>query len=217
MIDQLSSLIVDNDCVIEFLEIEKSLKLIENNCGLLPKEAQNYGVKRKLEFVAGRMCALKAYQKMTGEVLAELPIGEKREPIWPAGIVGSISHTKRYACAVVSNHLKGLGIDIEAKIEQKRFDKIHSLFISESEKQNFDIDPFVGSLIFSAKESLYKALYPHVKQFFGFKDAQMLEIKKDRFVLKLTRLDGPFQAFQEPIEGRFIQDDEMVLTLIKLL
>ena len=56
---------------------------------------------RQWEFTAGRLCAVQAIRGLGGSE-TEIPVGERGEPIWPKGFVGSITHTQGYAAAAVA-------------------------------------------------------------------------------------------------------------------
>ena len=78
--------------------------------------------KRQVEFLAGRHCAREALRVCAPE-LAEMPIGSgsHREPIWPPGIVGSITHTAQFASVAVASrsHARAIGIDCEMDMEPR--------------------------------------------------------------------------------------------------
>jgi 4'-phosphopantetheinyl transferase EntD len=76
----------------------------EAGARLFPEEAMQLdgAVDSRLrEFATGRSCARQA---LAGLGLAPAPIlrGAKREPLWPAGIVGSITHCRGYRAAAVA-------------------------------------------------------------------------------------------------------------------
>src|SRR5208282_5779110 len=71
-----------------------------DTAALLPEEAAYLGrsvPKRAQEFAAGRVCARRALAEL-GVVDFPLRVGEDREPLWPEGTVGSITHTTGF-CA----------------------------------------------------------------------------------------------------------------------
>ena len=79
----------------------------------LPPNHQ-FSPKRLSDFSTGRYCAMKALEQI-GIQNVIIPIGKDREPIWPEGIVGSISHCESLTGAIVSrkaDHIS-LGLDIE--------------------------------------------------------------------------------------------------------
>jgi len=84
---------------------------------LTPVEKKQIGdvcEKRYREFAAGRSQARMLISALTG-VAETLPIGSYRQPVWPAAVIGSISHSDEYCAVAVAPRtiLDGLGIDVE--------------------------------------------------------------------------------------------------------
>jgi 4'-phosphopantetheinyl transferase EntD len=83
-----------------------------------------------------------------------------RAPLWPEGVVGSLSHCDEDVAAAVSwkDLYAGIGIDIEPKepLEQN----ILGLFASQRELQDVSGDLVRARILFCAKEAAYKAVYP---------------------------------------------------------
>lgn len=133
--------------------------------------AASMGEKRQREFTAGRHCARQALVRLGQEPVA-LPIGPGRAPVWPSGIIGSISHTDEIAIAAVSRQtdLRSLGVDVESA------DPLESglleLVCRDEERAALTasgLQPLLGAkLIFSAKESVYKCLWPLTGVFLEF-------------------------------------------------
>ena len=147
----------------------------------LPANHQ-FSPKRLVDFSTGRYCAIKALEQL-GIQDVIIPIGKDREPIWPDGIVGSISHCDSLTGAIVakkSDHIS-LGLDIE-EIGRVTSD-LWDLVFTETEK-NFlsglsDEDKLVQSTaIFSIKEAFYKFQYPLTKTFLDFLDVEVLELNE---------------------------------------
>ena len=69
---------------------------------------------RRREFVTARRCAREALAKL-GHEPAPIRVGPKREPLWPVGVVGSITHTTGFRAVAVAprNVIASLGIDAE--------------------------------------------------------------------------------------------------------
>ena len=137
--------------------------------------------KRQAEFLAGRLCAREALQSLTGTPYVPT-VGEDRAPQWPRGIVGSITHGAGWAGVVVArqSEWRGLGLDIERMLVCERADRPAGEILTPSELEAFASlsDHDRAELVtrtFSLKESLFKALYPLVKQRFYFQDAEVLE------------------------------------------
>lgn len=146
--------------------------------GILGLSINNqFSQKRLADFSTGRYCAIKALKQLRIQD-AIIPIGDGRAPIWPEGIVGSISHCDSLTGAIVarsSDHIS-LGLDIE-EIGRVTPDLWNLVF---TEKENnylsclSDEDKRVQSTaIFSIKEAFYKFQYPLTKTFLGFLDVEV--------------------------------------------
>jgi 4'-phosphopantetheinyl transferase EntD len=130
--------------------------------------------KRIQDFAAGRACAHRALHEL-GILEFSLLAGEHREPLWPAGIIGSITHTRGYAAAVVARQrdLKSVGLDCEV-IESVDED-LWSRICTPSEIERLAQLPPAGrnrqaALIFAAKEAFYKCQFPLTRAWVGFED-----------------------------------------------
>lgn len=145
--------------------------------------------KRLKDFSTGRYCARIALANI-GYKNAEILVGDDKEPIWPTGYVGSISHSSKMVGAVAAkaSDLRSIGLDIETigKIKPEMW----QLLYTEPEKEF--LSSFSGeelayytTLLFSFKESFYKLQYPLTKTFLNFTD---VEIKSFGKVLKLEVL-----------------------------
>lgn len=178
---------------------------------------------RKKDFILGRLCASRAYELCTGKELLSLEIESGgRAPLWPLGSVGSISHSKHIVGAVVadSNKVLGLGVDFETKARVKlsmaKMITTKEDITSHAELSEID----VLTIIFSAKESLYKALYPKVKKFFGFEVAAVTSIDvnegsfKIELIIPLNLEYGP--GARSIFLGRFSFNEKSLMTVIEI-
>lgn len=146
-----------------------------------PANIQRSVAKRQAEFLAGRLCARQALQQLDGrDYVPEL--GEDRAPVWPVDIAGSITHSHGWAAAIVSSRQqwRGLGMDMENLLDHDRAERLAGEILTADELQRMAAGPveqiaLLVTLTFSAKESLFKALYPIVQKRFYFEDAQLLE------------------------------------------
>lgn len=158
----------------------------------LSPEVLSFHPKRKEEFLLGRICASLAHNKHFNRPLFDLPCSLDRSPLWPPGVVGSITHNRDYVGAAVgsSEFLKGVGIDFE-KLGRTKLELKSHITNSLDLKSHPNLpNEELLTLIFSIKESLYKALYPQVHQFFGFLDAAVSEIDffNGTFKIKLLKV-----------------------------
>ena len=131
---------------------------------------------RRLEsFRHGRHCARLALEQLA-VTPGPLPVGPGRAPAWPAGIAGSISHAGPVALAVVAarQDVVSLGVDVElpGPIE----DGVIRLISLPDELEMLTRLAAAGvdaRLLFSAKESIYKCLWPELERFIDFKEVQL--------------------------------------------
>lgn len=130
--------------------------------------------KRKSEYYAGRLAAGDALSFFNLD--KHVGTAKDRSPIWPDGSRGSITHDDSAAAAVVSTSLN-IGLDVEDVLTDKVATDIVDMVASRDE---VDILPFSKnesvSIVFSSKESIFKCLYPDVKKFFDFKDAELVKV-----------------------------------------
>jgi enterobactin synthetase component D / holo-[acyl-carrier protein] synthase len=124
---------------------------------LYPQEAA--GVARAVptrvaEFAAGRVAARRALVEL-GAGAAALPIGDRRAPDWPPGVVGSITHCAGLVVAAVAwfDDLAAIGIDAEPAVALD--DAVLEVVATPVERAALDA-PLAGTLVFSAKEAFYK-------------------------------------------------------------
>jgi len=167
---------------------------------------------REREFRTGRALAREALTRLGVADFALLP-AETREPRWPAGIVGSISHCEG-VCAVAvaaSTQFSGLGIDLEyiGRID----DAIADTVCAPEERRQLDELPPSSrrqrlSLLFSAKESVFKALFPLTRQFLDFDDVS-LTIGDGRFSARAVK---PDVQKADVLHGRFFAAPKLILT-----
>ena len=143
--------------------------------GLYAEEAASVDkavLSRRQQFTAGRTLARTAWQGL-GQAPAPLLNDAQRVPIWPRGIIGTITHTQTWCAAAVARagEITVLGADVElaSPLETNLWDRI-----CRPEERAFlqaQPEPLRGLLakaVFSAKESIYKALYPSVRVFLDF-------------------------------------------------
>lgn len=150
------------------------------HCGIpAPENIQRAAPKRQAEYLAGRLCAREALRHLTG--IPRVPtIAASRAPLWPAGVAGSITHSGDLAAALVApvTHYRGIGLDAEEILGVPRATRLASQILTPGERDWLTTLPaeqhgqFV-TLVFSLKESLFKALFPLVGVRFYFQDAEL--------------------------------------------
>jgi enterobactin synthetase component D len=149
-----------------------------------PSSIESSVNKRQAEYLAGRRCAQLALRAHGYDGFPVLS-GEKREPIWPYGLVGSITHSNKYAAALIceSKRFSGVGIDIEKLVGDTSRNAIIHQVVSRNELDylhsiitpRITIDHLL-TLIFSCKESFFKAAFNQTRRYFDFNAVQITKI-----------------------------------------
>lgn len=145
---------------------------------------------RQLSFLGGRLCAERAAAEL-GWDNAVIGRAERGAPRWPQGLLGSITHTDGFACAVVTkaDTCQWIGIDSEWQVGAESMECILQLCCTPEEKHLWlgrQPNPLISTLIFSAKEAGYKALHGIVGRFVDFTEFETTELRWDEGVLVLT-------------------------------
>ena len=142
--------------------------------------------KRQAEFLAGRICAHHCLAQL-GHGACKVGAGIDGLPLWPAGSTGAISHSGAVAMAAVMpvadpGSGTGIGIDVEHCMPARTADALCSRIATagELDRMQARAGPPLSfaqavTLIFSAKESIFKCLYPANLRFFGFHAVCLLE------------------------------------------
>jgi enterobactin synthetase component D len=178
----------------------------------LPPELVEAQPLRRLHYAAGRYCAGRAIDALDPPLPAAIvERGVAGEPIWPAGIVGSITHSGAFVSAAVAHRkdASGVGIDTQELITSERMGHVMPAILLASEIQRAR-DSALGASVwttvaFCAKEALFKCLYPLVGVRFYYAAADVTSVDSDArtFSIGLTeRLGHGFDA-GTTLYGRF--------------
>ena len=184
--------------------------------------------RRRGEFAAGRRAARGALAAL-GRAACAIPVAPTRAPLWPAGIIGSISHCDRIAVAAVApaGRFRALGLDVEPDEPLPeglgeticRPEEMH--WIARAPQQ---VQGRLGRLIFSAKEALFKAQFPLTGVWLDFADIALrlhhgavatAASGAGAFTARLTRAAGGF-APGHVFEGKFATSGGFVLTAVTI-
>ena len=179
---------------------------------------------RRREFITARRCAREALGRL-GHPPAPIRPGDKREPVWPAGIAGSITHCAGYRAAAVARVTEVAGIGIDAEPNGPLPAGVEEMVTVAPERAMLAAlaaaDPGVywDRLLFSAKESVYKAWFPQTGRWLGFEDARLrIDPAAGTFRAELL-VDGTRTAGGAPLTGftgRFLVDRGLVVTAVVL-
>lgn len=144
---------------------------------LTPPELQSIShcaEKRIADFTRGRACARRVLSEL-GIQNFSLLAGEKREPIWPDGITGSITHTAGFAAAVAAPRSQIVSVGVDCEIIESVDEELWSRICTPAEQARLARVPAAergrqAALIFAAKEAFYKCQFPVSRQWVGFED-----------------------------------------------
>ncbi|MHC0429722.1 4'-phosphopantetheinyl transferase family protein [Streptomyces sp. O3] len=148
---------------------------------------------RRREFATTRACARAALARL-GEAPGPIPRGPRGAPVWPASTVGSMTHCAGYRAAVVARSAAVLTVGLDAepnlpisggalKMTTSRQERLHIAELAAS-----GLDVHWDRLLFSAKESVYKAWHPLTGGWLGFEDvAVTVDVPARTFTADLTR------------------------------
>ncbi len=153
------------------------------------------------EFAAGRVAARRALAAL-GIGPVAVPVDARRLPVWPRGVVGSITHCAGMVASAVawSDDLTAIGIDGElaAPLEPEVVDAV-----ATAAERAALADGLTATVLFSAKESFYKCWSALDGPILDFHDVVVV-------------LDGASfvatPAGGEPWPGRWAVRDGFVLT-----
>jgi len=188
---------------------------------LFPEEAAQIAravAARRREFTTGRMCARAALRKLG---MAEVPIlsGDRREPLWPAGVVGSITHCPGYRAAAVARTVDAMAIGIDAELHAALPAGVLERVSSPQERNWLRAAPaslYWDRLLFSAKESVYKAWFGLTGRTLGFDDATVHFQPTDGCFSTRLSVAPELHGVHEfnALEGRFMVSAGLALTAV---
>jgi 4'-phosphopantetheinyl transferase EntD len=180
--------------------------------------------KRRNEFTTVRYCAREALAEL-GVPAGPILKGEKGEPCWPDGVVGSLTHCDGYRGAVVgrSEVVRSVGIDAEPHgvLPNGVLDAV-SLPAERRELAAMPQRLHWDRILFCAKEATYKAWYPLTLRWLGFEDAHVVfdvdaggsrgDFVSEILIDTTARTGPPLST----LRGRWSVRDGLVLTAIVL-
>ncbi len=194
----------------------------DDGAELLPEEKGELVrmvVKRRREFVAGRTCARRALARL-GWPGFPLLVGSGREPLWPPGVVGSITHCAGYCACTVAPASQLLSVGIDAELNAPLPADVVPLVCAERELASLPALPGVywPTLLFSAKEAVFKAWYPLTHRWLDFLDADFSALAREGRFLARLRVDvpDPLHLPERVFQGRFKITPSHVLTAVAL-
>ncbi len=195
----------------------------------LPDRLAGAVAARRVSFLAGRWCAHQALRDSVPHAAqTAIGMGEFREPLWPVGSIGSIAHTAGYALAVAAPRgpVRAIGVDVERWLDDDAPARLGADLAGLGELEALVAQTGwpaarLLTVLFSAKETIYKCLFPEVRAYFGFEAAwmELVEAADDaegRFVARLTASLGPDLPAGLVLHGRFACLADVVVTTLVL-
>jgi 4'-phosphopantetheinyl transferase EntD len=181
--------------------------------GLYPEERQlvDRAVdRRRAEFATVRHCARLALAEL-GRPPAPILSGERGAPQWPAGVVGSMTHCDGYRAAVLAEQSRAASVGVDAEPHGPLPDGVLRLVARPEELDRLDElsaedpDRRWDRLLFTMKESVYKAWFPLTGRWLDFQQASVRIDPAGGFLAELL-VPGPQLAGVElrAFEGRFL-------------
>ncbi len=172
---------------------------------------------RRVEFRTGRACAHAALEAL-GVPAVPVLRGTRREPLWPVGIVGSITHTTGFCAAAVAHTQDYRALGLDAELDQRVADDFVRRVCSPSEiARCAELGPVehLANVVFSAKEAVHKLQYPLTGQVMYWRDVEVVldppHTSPGTFRARLLSPSGPFHA-GALFEGRWRRESGLILT-----
>jgi 4'-phosphopantetheinyl transferase EntD len=199
---------------------------------LFPEETAVVGRavdKRRREFATVRACAREALAKLGLPPMPILP-GLRGAPQWPAGLVGSMTHCEGYRAAAVSRAADVIALGVDAEPNGVLPDGVLDLISLPEERamlsalasgppgQSGSSGARWDRLLFSAKESVYKAWFPLTHRWLSFEEAVVSIGPEDGTFTARLVVPGPV-VNSRPLavfEGRWLARNGLILTAITL-
>ncbi|BAL91876.1 putative phosphopantetheinyl transferase [Actinoplanes missouriensis 431] len=170
---------------------------------------------RRREFLTARRCAREALELLGHPPVAIRP-GPRREPLWPDGVAGSITHCLGYRAAAVARRADVASIGIDAEPHAPLPPRVLPAVTTAGDRDRLaelgraGPDVHWDRLLFSAKESIYKAWYPLTGRWLGFEDAELTIDPVERTFTGRILIDAPF----DDMHGRFLIENGLVVTAV---
>ncbi|MDH3520263.1 MAG: 4'-phosphopantetheinyl transferase superfamily protein [Myxococcales bacterium] len=183
--------------------------------------AERLGENRRREFALGRACARRALARLGIEGFALLS-GENRAPRWPPGVVGTLTHCRGFCAAAVARCGALVGLGLDAEPARPLSAPLVERITAEPERARLGALPAApavgwGTVLFTAKESLYKCYFPITGAFLGFRDAEIdLDPEAARFTARLCRDEKPSARGARTFHGRYHIDEALVISAVAL-
>jgi 4'-phosphopantetheinyl transferase EntD len=177
--------------------------------------------KRRREFTTTRACARAALARLGLPPVPLVP-GPRGAPRWPPGVVGSMTHCDGYRACVVARDRDLLALGLDAEPHAGLPEGVLGAVSSAPERERLAALAAAAPgthwdrMLFSAKESVYKAWFPLTGRWLGFEDASVtLDPERGTFTARLL-VDGPYVngGRLTSFSGRWLVDRGLIVTIV---
>lgn len=166
---------------------------------------------RRAEYAAVRGCARDALAVL-GHGRPAVPSAPDRSPVWPAGVVGALTHCDGYRAAAVAAAETWAGVGIDAEPLAPLPEGVADLVMDADERSAVaDVAAHAQRVVFSAKESVYKVWSPLVRTWLGFEDVRV-DLAAHTFT---AHVDRPGLG-TDVLHGRWTTGRGVVVTAVAL-
>ncbi|MFF2012627.1 4'-phosphopantetheinyl transferase [Streptomyces sp. NPDC058195] len=171
--------------------------------------------KRRAEFITVRACAREALAALGQPPVPLLP-DERGAPSWPPGVVGSMTHCRGYGAAAVAHARRITALGIDAEENAPLTEGVLAYIARPEERAALARLPVTATaawdrMLFSAKESVYKAWYPLTRRYLDFHEATVSFALDGTFTARLLVPAPPALA---RLHGRWAADHGHVVTAV---
>ena len=210
-LDARAAPLFDADCAV----VEAVPRLVDE--ALFPEERAFIARavdKRRAEFGSARLCARQALSQLGAAAVALVP-GADRAPVWPVGVVGSITHTQGYCGVVVARAERHASLGLDAEQDRPLAPELIEMICTPAERTHGDSRDAI--LYFAAKEAFYKCQYPLTRQYLDFQDVELeLDAQRGEFRARVLRPLPDRPAWLDVLHGKILRQAGLVLCGVSL-
>jgi len=175
---------------------------------------------RRREFATGRHCARLALARL-GVPATAITTGDRGQPVWPNGIVGSITHCAGYRAAAAARRDRLRAVGIDAEPHRPLPAEVTDMVLLPEEQAHLARLAAPGpavhwpAIAFSAKESLYKAWFTLTERWLGFHDARLRFDRDGTFTAEIRIAAHTIEGTRvPPFAGNWHTDGSVIITAV---
>jgi 4'-phosphopantetheinyl transferase EntD len=153
-----------------------------------------------------------------GVTHADLRRAPSREPLWPAGIRGSLTHCEGLRIALVVPDDRGISVGVDAELHRPLPPEVAEAVLTGEEAilaSDFSTGVHWQTVVFCAKEAAFKAWFAATGDRVGFEEVAV-ELERDRFAVHAipSRSDQGLRSSRDPeVRGRWGLLDGFAITV----